>query len=1394
MTVGSRASKQSVKLLHTLRSFAAPVYPIGHLNDLETRFDWISAHETYKAWFDSPEPSIIHIYGASDTTNASEFIFQRLNVYRETQKKKEVLTYFSFKRHDDRYNSVMAMLTTLLIQMLSECQDTHNDEMVPVEQMFHHSSWTQTDLLLLFRRMLSNWDHGDILCVIDGMSECKDSCRAFLLDICSLAKHTERRFKIAITSSSDFNLQPVLADWPTINLDSHREGVRSNSGSAIDLGVLELVHQRSKFSEFEKTITEKLYNCGQDTNWRRLILTKLRFTDGPHTKLGIEQQLEILPPTTPKEIFIRILSGIPVDRRQWAQKTLVWTLYTFHPLSVWELSAALMLPDESKSNEIGDVGVVAYQDISGELDKVFQGIFVVKHNEIHFSHPDAREFFLNVDCGQENAWYDVRETAHQQITDTCFFYLSILQVQKSIVASYVYSPADLLESQTYIPQYGFCSYAIKYWPSHYKLIPETLRPTESFLGFCRNTKAMRLWAQAYWSLWTPTRRTDSVFLSMIPILAGLGLPELGTDWLDVNLHSDRMKDYAVALSEAARHANMIGVRTLLPISGYSQSNLEEVLSAASSCCDGAVLDLLITDIAEHSDTFQWPPVLLCRAAQFGLKSIVRKLLKFGASLEAAVTLHKLTPLHLAARHGHAEVVKVLLEEGAKLTAQDDMGWTPLHYASRYSRATVLSLLLDSYADCNVVDSYNDTALDIACDTGNHVAVRILLMNPECDMGCDRQGTLSLLSVATNKGFFSCAKFLLDKKANTEVQGNGGRTPLYDAALNGNRGLCRLLLEHGAKPNVSTEEGPILFKVAASGNLEIVKVLVENGAETDATNSEDRTALQGASNNGHKDVVAYLLEIGADVHHGIGHGSTAIHLAASYGFSEIVQLLIDNGADLQRPSPSGWTPLHLCYDYPETTRLLLENGAEVNSVTETGHTPLYLAVYYNYPEVVKALLSYSPDLEVTIIDEFTGTTRRALGAAVVNGSAEVTRLLLEAGANINYQDQRNNVPLHYAALQNQEDVLRVLMEYNPNVDLVDDDGDTALNCINSSTSVEITKILVNGGADCNIRNKVQNTPICRAAASQNTDVVKYLAKKTAIDVVGGKWGGPLHIACYLSDLHLVKVLVGAGADVNLLDPVVGTPLQLACRGADQSETESDSIMLYLINEASADLGIIGGFYGCAINAACGRSSLEIVKIMQQKGASIEVKDEMGRTAIHFAAARSKENFQLILESGADVETADKMGRSAIHWASLGCIVQVVDRIISLSRCLVDQCDRNGWTPLLWAARGSSTPQRIVSPSEQEEVIKLLLKSGANPCVRAKGLDRHWSPVKVARYHGADSRIIRLLEEKAKEKLKDTKSGDSWDDEIHESGKGRISRSVYCDSCLSVSTLSWVDSSS
>ena len=458
---------------------------------------------------------------------------------------------------------------------------------------------------------------------------------------------------------------------------------------------------------------------------------------------------------------------------------------------------------------------------------------------------------------------------------------------------------------------------------------------------------------------------------------------------------------------------------------------------------------------------------------------------------------------------------------------------------------------------------------------------------------------------------------------------------------------------------------------------------------------------------------------------------------------------------------------------------------MNSVTEDGFTPLYLAACNNCPEVVKLLLSYNPDLGITSTNDYDAID--TLTAAVENGSPEVMRLLLEARAEIDHQPHSNKFLLHYAVLWNREDVFRIIMEYNPNVNLVDKDGDTALNCINSSTPMKIAKILVNGGADCNIRNKKHYAPICTAVLSENAEIVKYLAKKAKLDIVGGQRGGPLHIACYQANLHLVKILVDAGADVNLNDPIVGMPLQSACSSKSSSNEEQESVILYLINEANVDLDIIGGWYGCAMNAACALSSFDVVRMMLEKGVTIDVKNEMGMMAVHFAARRSTEIFRTILECGADVEVSDKLGRTALHWASVGGMFHVINRVLSESKSLVDQGDGNGWTPLLWAARGTA------SASAQEEVLKLLLDSGANPCVRARIMDETWSPVKVARYHGQNRRVIELLEEKAKEMLEATNGEDTWNEKDHASRKADR-KDATCHCCYLVGTFSFICPSS
>lgn len=70
-----------------------------------------------------------------------------------------------------------------------------------------------------------------------------------------------------------------------------------------------------------------------------------------------------------------------------------------------------------------------------------------------------------------------------------------------------------------------------------------------------------------------------------------------------------------------------------------------------------------------------------------------------------------TPLHLAARNGHKDVIRLLLKAGIDINRTTKAG-TALHEAALYGKTEVVRLLLDTGIDVNIRNTYNQTALDI----------------------------------------------------------------------------------------------------------------------------------------------------------------------------------------------------------------------------------------------------------------------------------------------------------------------------------------------------------------------------------------------------------------------------------------------------------------------------------------------------------------------------------------------------------------------------------------------------------------------------------------------------------------------------------------------------------
>jgi hypothetical protein len=184
-------------------------------------------------------------------------------------------------------------------------------------------------------------------------------------------------------------------------------------------------------------------------------------------------------------------------------------------------------------------------------------------------------------------------------------------------------------------------------------------------------------------------------------------------------------------------------------------------------------------------------------------AIAELLLKNGANRQQ-LTADNYTPLHLAAKHGHAGLAKVLLENGCKanvVAAGADKGnnRTPLHMAAFNGHIDVVSLLLKHNANMHAVTIKEDggkTALHEACAMGHLDIVRLLVANGAHVNALDVGGNAVLAYVENSK----IALYLLDKGAlATMEQGqNSLDTLLKRAQSRRNDDLMQVLIDHGVR--------------------------------------------------------------------------------------------------------------------------------------------------------------------------------------------------------------------------------------------------------------------------------------------------------------------------------------------------------------------------------------------------------------------------------------------------------------------------------------------------------------------------------------------------------------------------------------------------------------------
>ncbi|WP_428644152.1 ankyrin repeat domain-containing protein [Roseibium sp.] len=225
-------------------------------------------------------------------------------------------------------------------------------------------------------------------------------------------------------------------------------------------------------------------------------------------------------------------------------------------------------------------------------------------------------------------------------------------------------------------------------------------------------------------------------------------------------------------------------------------------------------------------------------------------------------------LHSAAAQGDRAAVETLLANVADINASDFRLGTALHYAAVSDQAEIADILVRHGADMEIPGELQETRpLHLAAEMGSEQTAQVLL----------RHG------------------------ADIEALDGNGRSVLARAAIAGQVGILRLLLEQGARieARLPLSGRTALIEAAYTGQLEAAKFLVEMGAEVNARDNRGKSALWYASTPesyspaGGPGLLRLLVENGADLEAGDDTGTTPLAWARkSYGRSRTYRDIAD----------------------------------------------------------------------------------------------------------------------------------------------------------------------------------------------------------------------------------------------------------------------------------------------------------------------------------------------------------------------------------------------------------------------------------------------------------------------------------------------------------------------
>lgn len=205
------------------------------------------------------------------------------------------------------------------------------------------------------------------------------------------------------------------------------------------------------------------------------------------------------------------------------------------------------------------------------------------------------------------------------------------------------------------------------------------------------------------------------------------------------------------------------------------------------------------------------------------------------------------------------------------------------------------------------------------------------------------------------------------------------------------------------------------------------------------------------------------------------------------------MLREAGANINITTLTEQTPLHLAITSQQfdASKKLIECGAKVNLEDEKGLTSLYIAIMLNNYELADLLLKNGARLL---------PSQYLLSYTIRNRMTAMTRLLIEAGENVNGHDYMGWTPVLLAISQRDIETIEYLLERGAKINCTDYVQKELHIAVQQSLSIDmfrrLLQLLVRHGVNVDSLNKWGETPLCQAMHMEKYKFAELLIKEGA----------------------------------------------------------------------------------------------------------------------------------------------------------------------------------------------------------------------------------------------------------------------------------------------------------